>query len=183
MLTEIIQDNGVSKTLTSKMKVILLSQSKGFAETAMIMVLLSLIGNVAVMSVGIGGFQDVLGMGADSNAAGKLEDRFITPVRNVCVQGTDSENRTPSFTLSSTVNVSLVSEDADTLNDQSIRGILVEENAELVNSDQIEDCVIEFSEAPSRYRVFEKGKAYQLTIENEGTQQDKPATLISVEER
>ena len=81
------------------------------------------------------------------------------------------------------MNVSLVSEDNDPLNDQSIRGILVDENAQLVNTDPIEDCVIEYSQSPKDYRVFEEGTPYELTIANAGEQDDKPATSISVEER
>lgn len=162
---------------------------KGLAETATVMVLLALIGNVAALSVSIGGFQDVLGMSADSNAADKIEERIVAPIRQACYQGTNADERTPAFTLSSTVNVSLVSEEGDPLNDQSIRGILVDENAQLVDTDPIENCVIEFSQSPEDYRVFEEGTPYELTIDNAGTQQDedtgddKPATSISVEER
>lgn len=156
---------------------------KGMAETATVMVLLALIGNVAALSVSIGGFQDVLGMNADSNAADKIEERIVTPVRQACYQGTDADERTPAFTLSSTVNISLVSEENDPLNDQSIRGILVDDNAQLVNTEPIEDCVIAFSEPPNDSRVFEEGTPYELTIDNAGEQDDKPATSISVEER
>lgn len=156
---------------------------KGLAESATVMVLLALIGNVAVLSVSIGGFQDVLGIGADSNAADKIEESIVTPVREACYQGTTADERTRAFTLSSTVNISLVSEGNDPLNDQSIRGTLVDENSQLVNTDTIQDCVIEFSQSPEGYRVFEQGTAYELTIDNSGTQDDKPATSISVEER
>lgn len=182
-LREIILDNGASKILISSREVFKSYMRKGLAETATVMVLLALIGNVAALSVSIGGFQDVLGMGADSNAADKIEERIITPLRQVCYQGTNADERTPTFTLSSTVNVSLVSEDNNPLNDQSIRGVLVDENAQLVDTDPIENCVIEFSESPEHYRVFEEGTPYELTITNSGTQDDKPATSISVEER
>lgn len=180
---EIIRGNGASKILVSIMEVLKLNQRKGIATTATVFVLLALIGNVATLSVAIGGFQDVLGMNANSNAAETIENKIVTPVRQACYQGTNADERTPTFTLSSKVNVSLVSEENDPLNDQSIRAILVDESAQLVNSEPIGDCVIEFSESPKDYRVFEKEEPYQLTINNAGTQDDKPATSISVEER
>lgn len=180
---EIIRGNGASKILVSIMEVLKLNQRKGIATTATVFVLLALIGNVATLSVAIGGFQDVLGMNANSNAAETIENKIVTPVRQSCYQGTNADERTPTFTLSSKVNVSLVSEENDPLNDQSIRAILVDESAQLVNSEPIGDCVIEFSESPKDYRVFEKEEPYQLTINNAGTQDDKPATSISVEER
>lgn len=180
---EIILGNGVRKTWISKSRVLKLNLRKGMAETATVMVLLALIGNVAALSVSIGGFQDVLGISADSNAADKIEQRIVTPIREACYQGTNADERTPVFTLSSKVNVSLVSEDNEAVNDQSIRAILVDENAQLVDTEPIEDCVIEFSQSPEDYRIFEEGTPYELTIDNEGEEDDKPATSVSVEER
>ena len=183
ILIEIIQGDGVSKTWISKSEVLKLHLRKGMAETATVMVLLALIGNVAVLSVGIGGFKDVLGMGADGNAGDKIEEEFLAPVRTVCIQGTTADNRIQAFTLSSTINVTLVSEDNDALKDQSIRALLVDENAQLLNSEPIEDCVIEFDQTPSRYRVFEESEPYKLNITNEQERGGKPFTVISVEER
>lgn len=158
---------------------------KGMAETATIMVLLALMANIAGISVALGGFQDVLGMGADSNDGNRIESNIVNPVRSVCVQGTNADERVNAFTLSSKINVTLVSEENDALNEQEIRGILVEESAQLVNSEPIENCAIAFGSAPDDYRVFEEGQPYEITVNNAGTtgDDDMPATEIVVEER
>lgn len=153
------------------------------AETATVMVLLALIGNVAILSVGIGGFKDVLGISGNSNDGTKISEKIIAPVRSVCAQGSNADKRSNTFTLSSTINVTLVSEGQDTLQDQSIRAMLAEDKAQLIESEPIGDCVIEFGSGPKTYHVFEKEQPYEVTIENQGSQQDKPATSISVEER
>lgn len=186
-LKEIIRGNGASKTWILKIEVLILYLRNGMAETATVMVLLALIANTAILSVAIGGFQDVLGMSSQNSDVTKLEERFMTPVRTVCVQGTNADQRTNTFTVSSEVNITLVSEGNDAANDQSIRIISTEDNAQLSESEPIENCFIEFGSGADgeRFHVFEAEQPYEITVDNAGTAgaDEIPATAIEVEER
>ncbi|QKQ98893.1 hypothetical protein GKQ38_05220 [Candidatus Nanohaloarchaea archaeon] len=148
------------------------------------MVLISLVGTTALLSVGVGGFKDVLGVASDGNDAGKIQNKFYVPVRNVCVQGTNADDRVRTFTLSNKINVTLISEERDPVKDQSVRATLVEESVQLLQTDKITDCVIKFKNGPETYQVFKKEQPYEVTVKNMGEAGGgKPATRIIVEER
>lgn len=157
-------------------------RSKGAVETMTVMVLISLIGTVALLSVGVGGFKDVLGMTAQSNDAEALKNKLYIPVRNVCIQGTTAKKRVTSFTLSKKAKVVLVSEERDPVKDQRVRAVLVEEGAQLFQTEKISDCVIKFGDGSVQH-VFKKGDPYKLEITNQGKQNGKPATEIKVVKR
>ncbi|MFB6199323.1 MAG: hypothetical protein ABEJ83_00465 [Candidatus Nanohaloarchaea archaeon] len=147
-----------------------------------VLVLIALIGNIALLSTGLGGFKSIIGMNAQSNDAEELREKLYIPVRNVCVQGTSADNRTTSLTLSNKINVTLVSEERDPTKDQKVRATLVESSAQLFQTEKIPDCVIEF-DSGGLHQVFEEEDSYKLEITNQGEQGGKPATEIKVTER
>ncbi len=156
---------------------------KGLGAVATVLVIIGAISSVATLSVGAEMLLKVVGLGGQSEDVKKLKN-VVDDVKRVCQLGEDANDHSRTETFSRKINFTTISEGSEDFEPdqpQYFRALDLNDGKRLMWSsrrEKIQECQIRIE--GGKYVVFEKNTAYEITVENDGTDGGQPKTKVSV---